>query len=39
MALQLADRGYVMANGRIVISGTGKELLENDEVKRVYLGS
>ncbi|MGA2546592.1 MAG: ABC transporter ATP-binding protein [Rectinemataceae bacterium] len=39
MALQLADRGYVLANGRIVISGTGKELLENDEVKRVYLGS
>jgi branched-chain amino acid transport system ATP-binding protein len=39
MALRLADRGYVMANGRIVISGTGKELLENDEVKRVYLGS
>ncbi len=36
-ALKLADRGYVMANGRIVMSGAGKELLENEEVRAAYL--
>ncbi len=36
-ALNLADRGYVMANGRIVITGAGKELLENEEVRAAYL--
>ena len=36
-ALNLADRGYVMANGRILFSGTGKELLANDEVRAAYL--
>ncbi len=36
-ALRLADRGYVMANGRIVLSGTGAELLANEEVRAAYL--
>lgn len=37
-ALSLADRGYVLEAGEMRLSGTGKELLENEEVKRVYLG-
>jgi len=36
-ALRLAHRGYVMANGRIVLSGTGKELLANPEIRKAYL--
>jgi branched-chain amino acid transport system ATP-binding protein len=36
-ALKLAHRGYVMANGRIVTSGTGQELLANEEVRAAYL--
>ena len=38
MALQIADRGYVMETGEIVLEGTGQALLENDEVQRAYLG-
>jgi branched-chain amino acid transport system ATP-binding protein len=37
-SLGLADRAYVMENGRIVLSGTGEELLENPMVKETYLG-
>jgi len=37
-ALEIADRGYVIEAGRIVISGTCKELLDNQRVKEVYLG-
>jgi branched-chain amino acid transport system ATP-binding protein len=37
-ALQIADRGYVMERGRIVLSGNGGELLNNPEVQRTYLG-
>ncbi|HEY8392850.1 MAG TPA: ABC transporter ATP-binding protein [Capillibacterium sp.] len=37
-ALQIADRGYVLETGRIVLSGTGRELLANPEVKAAYLG-
>lgn len=37
-ALQLADRGYVLETGRIVIEGSGEELIENEHVKRSYLG-
>ncbi len=37
-ALQLADRGYVMVNGEIKLSGSGEELLNNDEVRSAYLG-
>jgi branched-chain amino acid transport system ATP-binding protein len=36
-ALKLAHRGYVMVNGRITISGGGRELLERDEIKSAYL--
>jgi branched-chain amino acid transport system ATP-binding protein len=37
-ALHIADIGYVMETGRITLKGTGKELLDNDEVKKAYLG-
>jgi branched-chain amino acid transport system ATP-binding protein len=37
-ALNLADRGYVMVNGRITLSGGGRELMANDEVRAAYLG-
>jgi branched-chain amino acid transport system ATP-binding protein len=37
-ALQVADHGYVMERGRIVLSGSGQELLRNPEVQRTYLG-
>jgi branched-chain amino acid transport system ATP-binding protein len=36
-ALKLAHRGYVMVNGRITLTGTGKELLERPEVRAAYL--
>ena len=38
MALKTADYGYVMETGRISLSGTGAELLANDQVKELYLG-
>jgi branched-chain amino acid transport system ATP-binding protein len=37
-ALELADFGYVIQTGRIVVMGSGAELLDNDEVRRAYLG-
>jgi branched-chain amino acid transport system ATP-binding protein len=37
-ALAIADRGYVMETGKIVIQGTAAELLQNREVRRAYLG-
>jgi branched-chain amino acid transport system ATP-binding protein len=36
-ALRLADHGYVMVNGRITMSGTGRDLLARDEVRAAYL--
>ncbi len=36
-ALRLADRGYVLVNGRVRLSGTGRELLANQEVRSAYL--
>jgi len=36
-ALKLANRGYVMVNGRITMSGTGQELLERKDVRAAYL--
>jgi branched-chain amino acid transport system ATP-binding protein len=36
-ALKLAHRGYVMVNGNITLSGTGRELLANPEVRAAYL--
>jgi branched-chain amino acid transport system ATP-binding protein len=38
MALSVADRGYVLETGKIVASGTGAELLNNEAVKKAYLG-
>jgi branched-chain amino acid transport system ATP-binding protein len=35
--LKLAHRGYVMVNGRITLSGTGKELLDRPDVQTAYL--
>jgi len=37
-ALKLADRGYVLENGRIVMQGSGEELLVNPKVRDAYLG-
>jgi branched-chain amino acid transport system ATP-binding protein len=37
-ALRLADRGYVMENGRIVFGGKADDLLEDERVRAVYLG-
>ena len=37
-ALHIADAGYVMETGRITLRGSGKELLNNEEVKAAYLG-
>ena len=37
-ALAIADRGYVLETGKIVLSGTGQELLASDEVRKAYLG-
>ncbi|MGI6269760.1 MAG: ABC transporter ATP-binding protein [Candidatus Howiella sp.] len=37
-ALKIADRGYVLETGKIVMTGTGAELLDNDEVRKAYLG-
>ena len=39
MALSVADRGYVLETGKIVTSGTGAELLEDEAVKKAYLGA
>ncbi len=38
LALNVADRGYVLQNGEIVLTGTGQELLNDPEVKKAYLG-
>ena len=37
-ALELADRAYVLQTGKIVLEGTGEELLESDLVRKAYLG-
>ena len=39
VALQLADRAYVLENGRVTLAGTGRELADNPDVKRAYLGA
>ncbi len=38
MALGIADKAYVIETGKIVMSGTGKELLESQDVRKAYLG-
>ena len=37
-SLAISDRAYVLENGKIAYSGTGKELAESDEIKKAYLG-
>ena len=37
-ALQIADRGYVLENGKLVLEDTGANLLKNDAVRKAYLG-
>lgn len=37
-SLAVSDRAYVLENGRIVLSGTGSELMQSEEVKKAYLG-
>ena len=39
MALSIADRGYVLETGRVVLTGEGRSLMENDSVRKAYLGS
>lgn len=36
--LAIADRAYVLENGRVVLTGTGKDLLNDDHVRKAYLG-
>jgi len=38
MALSIATRGYVLETGKVVLTGEGHDLLENDAVKKAYLG-
>ena len=38
-ALSVADRAYVLETGKVVMSGTGKELLASDQIKKAYLGA
>ncbi len=38
VALQITERGYVIENGRVLLEGASSDLLENDEIKRAYLG-
>jgi branched-chain amino acid transport system ATP-binding protein len=38
MALQIANRAYVMETGSIVLSGTGEELMQSEDIKKAYLG-
>ena len=38
MALNVADRGYVLETGRMVLQGPSEELLSNKDVQRAYLG-
>jgi len=37
-ALEISKRGYVLESGRVIMEGTGKELINNDEVRKAYLG-
>lgn len=37
-SLKIADRGYILESGKLVMSGSGEELLNNEEIKKSYLG-
>ena len=38
-ALEIAQRGYVLENGRIVLDGAAADLMQHDEVRRAYMGA
>jgi branched-chain amino acid transport system ATP-binding protein len=38
LALSIADRAYVLESGRVVLSGRGPELIDDEKVQRAYLG-
>ena len=38
MALSIADRAYVLENGKVSLSGTGEELAKSEQVQKAYLG-
>ena len=38
VSLSIADRGYVLSTGRIVLEGKAKQLLEHEELRKAYLG-
>jgi branched-chain amino acid transport system ATP-binding protein len=38
MALSIADRGYVLSTGRLVLEGSAKELLAHEDLRKAYLG-
>ncbi len=37
-SLAISDRAYVLENGKIILTGTGKELMQSEEIKKAYLG-
>ena len=39
LALSIADRGYVLESGRLVIDGKSKDLIDNEKVTKIFLGS
>jgi branched-chain amino acid transport system ATP-binding protein len=39
MALRISRRGYVLENGRIVLAGSSFELMNNEKVKKAYIGA
>ena len=39
LALSMADRGYILESGRLVITGDAKDLIDNEKVKKVFLGN
>jgi branched-chain amino acid transport system ATP-binding protein len=38
VSLSIADRGYVLSTGRVVLEGKATELLQNEELRKAYLG-
>jgi branched-chain amino acid transport system ATP-binding protein len=38
VSLSIADRGYVLSTGRVVLEGKADELIENDDLRKAYLG-
>jgi branched-chain amino acid transport system ATP-binding protein len=38
VSLAIGDRGYVLSTGRVVLEGSAAELLENEELRKAYLG-